>query len=180
MASIKKATSGRGSSGDLVNCQPVPPCKQGDEGGKPHAGNGHGKDDPETIHVSIEDNGQLIGREGLAEVGGARQDKGDTVDVGADAHYGFEHLVEEGGLGTGDEECAAETLEDCARDCQLHGPPVKEGVGVLCLCVYVGACVDLQRIMPVADERSADETVPCMTIMGIWKPRPAPTPKTIW
>ena len=105
------------ASAPLVLVQPLPPRGQANQGGDARAGNAYGKHHLEPRHVAVNHDGLLGRGEGVADLGRARQDEGRQVNLGCNAKDMLNHLVNKGGLGARDEECTAQTLEDCETVC---------------------------------------------------------------
>lgn len=65
------------------------------------------------MHVSVNDDGLLLGGERVTNGGGSGKDESLLADVRSMLDHIGDHLVDKGGLASRDEECTSETLEDC-------------------------------------------------------------------
>ena len=90
--------------------QPIPLVEEADDKGRADSGDGDGKCRLDAGHVRLEDPGDQLGREHTADGGGAGANDSEAVDALGDVQ---EELVDEGGLGSRDEDGTSGCLEDC-------------------------------------------------------------------
>lgn len=91
----------------------VPATAESNHGSDSGGGNAESKHNLEAVHVAVDDNGNLLCRKRVADVGSASQNESALVDFRCSLHDIVDHLVHEGGLGGRDEESSSKALEDC-------------------------------------------------------------------
>lgn len=66
---------------DVLRVELLPSGSESDDGGEAGGGNGHGKGDLEAVHVSVNDDGLLLGGERVTDGGGSGKNEGLLADV---------------------------------------------------------------------------------------------------
>lgn len=100
------------STSQVGSVELLPASGETDERSNTGDGDRHGEDNPETLHVAVENERKLLGSEDVADLRCASKDEVAEGDVGGPGSDVLDHGVEEGRLRTGDNEGTANALSD--------------------------------------------------------------------
>ena len=84
---------------DVFNANPVPVPQHADDCSCTERRNGNGKDGVQARDIGVDNDGNLLGREGIADLSGARSESEAGIDSGQVLDEVFDELVVEAGLG---------------------------------------------------------------------------------